>query len=262
MSKTMHGFNLGAGGKALANNVMDNRKEAEYRAVVEELEACGLIADKGHKREVFGVTQKGYTVADELRKQGPGGLSDEAKAILVAAGSGNDGHVMEVRHFEGFHIAAGSDVICSSGDDRVVAHFQHALEDLVNKGLLRIEGEGSYQMTRDGYEAADELARAAKLTNPHVPAITNEADMLVHLQGWMQKHHRGTRTTPITFADVDRDLSLPPGSAAKLLERSAEKLGWVADSKGPTVIVFRKSRISSGRPGADTHSYSSKPPPR
>jgi len=40
------------------------RTEAIWTAAVEELESEHLIADRGHKREVFGITKRGYEIAE------------------------------------------------------------------------------------------------------------------------------------------------------------------------------------------------------
>jgi hypothetical protein len=45
------------------------REIARLAAAVEQLEDFGLIRDRGHKREVFEVTEQGYQVADELSQQ-------------------------------------------------------------------------------------------------------------------------------------------------------------------------------------------------
>jgi hypothetical protein len=45
------------------------RSEARWEAALQELCAEDLLVDKGHKGEVFGVTQRGYDVADRLRQQ-------------------------------------------------------------------------------------------------------------------------------------------------------------------------------------------------
>jgi hypothetical protein len=55
-----------------------------------------------------------------------------------------------------------------------------------------------------------------------------------------QKFLGEDHTPPIIFSEVDRELNLPPGSAAKLLERAAAKVSWMPDTKGPTVIVFKR----------------------
>jgi len=243
VNHSAHGFNLQAGGKDFANKLKDERREAEFRAAVNELVNRGLIADKGTKGEVFGVTASGYALADEAKQYLPAELSDEAKAILLSASTGKDGQVMGHQTFEGFHLSSGGTQVCSSDDDRIVSGFREALDDLVERGYLSVEGEDNYQITRAGYKASESLAplKAA------APPITDEADILVHLQGWMHKNHSdGKLTPPIVFADVDRELNLLPGSAVRLLERAAMKLNWAPDSKGPTVIVFKRF----GAPGS------------
>lgn len=59
------------GGKLIqANNTdfcdtWERRKVAKWEAGLAQLEELGLIADQGYKREVFGLTAKGFQVADE-----------------------------------------------------------------------------------------------------------------------------------------------------------------------------------------------------
>jgi hypothetical protein len=42
------------------------RSRAIWEAALQELEAAGLIADRGYKREIFEVTRQGYDVAELL----------------------------------------------------------------------------------------------------------------------------------------------------------------------------------------------------
>ena len=44
----------------------DPRSEAKYKGAAEELRSLGLIEDRGHKGEIFRVTNEGYRVADLL----------------------------------------------------------------------------------------------------------------------------------------------------------------------------------------------------
>lgn len=46
----------------------DHRTIAKWEAAIEELEVNGLIVARGHKREIFELTAKGYEVADALRE--------------------------------------------------------------------------------------------------------------------------------------------------------------------------------------------------
>lgn len=157
MNKDGHGFNLNAGERNIVSSLKDERREAELRAAMGELESLGLIADKGHKREVFGITQSGYTVAGELKKLGSIGTSVEAKTILLAASAGKDGQIMHCRGLQGTSLSVGGRDLCASDDDRVIAAYDEALKDLVGRGLLKVVDEDNHQITGAGYRAAEEL---------------------------------------------------------------------------------------------------------
>ncbi len=49
----------------------DPRSRAEWEQAIDDLCALGLLQERGHKGEVFGLTAEGYRIADELRL-GPG----------------------------------------------------------------------------------------------------------------------------------------------------------------------------------------------
>ena len=63
--RSMSGLHVQAGGRDFVSEG-DARSEALWMAAVKELVEEGLIADLGHKGEVFRVTQAGYSVADAL----------------------------------------------------------------------------------------------------------------------------------------------------------------------------------------------------
>jgi hypothetical protein len=65
-------------------------------------------------------------------------------------------------------------------------------------------------------------------------------DIVALLQGWMAARSDEENRCAIVFADLDKELKLPAGSAARLLETAAAKLHFFPDAKGPNVITFRK----------------------
>lgn len=89
-------------------------------------------------------------------------LSEEAKAILLAATAG-DGSVMHLRHLGGEEIQAGRQSMVPDGDKRTVVRWTGGLEDLLRRGYLRDRGHKGevFEVTREGYEAADQLKGAA-----------------------------------------------------------------------------------------------------
>ena len=67
MNSDMYGFHLGTGDGPIIETD-DARTIAECRACVEELLHEQLIEDRWHKGQVFAVTAKGYTAADDTRR--------------------------------------------------------------------------------------------------------------------------------------------------------------------------------------------------
>lgn len=68
-------MNLGTlGGQMIQTNgrgfveAGDPRSEARWKGAINELSQLGLIEDRGHKREVFFVTDDGYRLADRLKQ--------------------------------------------------------------------------------------------------------------------------------------------------------------------------------------------------
>ena len=68
VSKTGQGFNLGAGGKDIVSDSMDERQEITLRAAVEQLLERGFIEDRFGRGEVFPVTKAGLDAVEQLTK--------------------------------------------------------------------------------------------------------------------------------------------------------------------------------------------------
>jgi hypothetical protein len=68
MSRTLHGLFLKTNGREIVTPA-NPRSEARGRSAVRELVQHGLIEDRGHKGEVFGVTAEGYRAADHLKAE-------------------------------------------------------------------------------------------------------------------------------------------------------------------------------------------------
>jgi hypothetical protein len=83
-------------------------------------------------------------------------LSDEAKAILVAAASG-DGRILCIRHVGGQLIQTGGKQLISGQNPRTVARWVGGLEDLQRRRyIIDISHKGEvFEVTREGYEVAD-----------------------------------------------------------------------------------------------------------
>lgn len=88
-------------------------------------------------------------------------LSDEAKAILKAAATG-DGRIAHLRCSGGEIIQAGDQSMIPDKDPRTIARWVGGLEDLRRRRYVTDVGHKGeiFRVTREGYEAAKELADA------------------------------------------------------------------------------------------------------
>ena len=88
-------------------------------------------------------------------------LSEEAKAILKAAVAGG-GIIMHRRYIGGQEIQAGHESLIPDQDPRTIARWVGGLEDLQRRRYIKDRGHKGemFEVTREGYEAADELPDA------------------------------------------------------------------------------------------------------
>ncbi|MCG7854087.1 MAG: hypothetical protein MIO92_16350 [Methanosarcinaceae archaeon] len=86
-------------------------------------------------------------------------LSEEAKAILKAAASG-DGTIMHLRYMGGEEIQAGGKSMIPDNSSRTIASWVGGLEDLRRRRYIKDIGHKGevFEITREGYEAADEIS--------------------------------------------------------------------------------------------------------
>lgn len=88
-------------------------------------------------------------------------LSEEAAEILLGSVQANDsgqGSVIVGPSFGGseFHLGGGERAIRPK-DQRTAAKYKHALKQLLQCGLVEATADGVYEVTYEGYLAADEL---------------------------------------------------------------------------------------------------------
>ena len=88
-------------------------------------------------------------------------LSEEATTILKAA-AGSDGIITHLRHMGGQDIEAGGESFIPDGDSRAIARWVGGLEDLQRRRYVKDRGHKGemFDVTREGYEAADDLPDA------------------------------------------------------------------------------------------------------
>ena len=86
-------------------------------------------------------------------------LSDEAKAILKEAAAGG-GEISHLKYMGGEEIHAGNTSMIGDNGSRTIARWCGGLEDLLRRRLIKDRGHKGevFEVTREGYEAADNLA--------------------------------------------------------------------------------------------------------
>jgi hypothetical protein len=75
-----------------------------------------------------------------------------------------------------------------------------------------------------------------QVADPAVPFDDN--DCLSILESWLGHRPAGDNTQAMVFTDVDRQLGLPPGSAARHLEQAAKKWNYGVRRRGANTIMF------------------------
>ena len=96
---------------------------------------------------------------------GVGGLSREARTLLMGAASDPGGHVLYEKFGAGVDLHTnGVSLLTDKSDHRAVANWEAALQELVERGLLAARGDRGevYEITRKGYDAAGSASRADK----------------------------------------------------------------------------------------------------
>ncbi len=178
-------------------------------------------------------------------------LSDEAKHLLVEVSKDDRGVLAMGKSSLGFDLTAHGVQLVDGTDPRVEAAYREAVNDLVSRRLFEPRGTKgeSFALTNRGWKLADELAggRRGEPARSAAP-VTDDADALCLLQSWWGGRTEEQNLKAVAFEDVDRELNLAPGVAARLLEGAAQKHHYVLENKGPKYIVFRKVMPSSAAP--------------
>ncbi|GEO04483.1 hypothetical protein AAE02nite_21470 [Adhaeribacter aerolatus] len=66
----------------------------------------------------------------------------------------------------------------------------------------------------------------------------DDNDIISIIETWMGSRSSNSNRQAIRYTDVDEELSLPPGSAIKFIEKAADKWGYFPARKGKQTIVF------------------------
>ncbi len=178
-------------------------------------------------------------------------LSQEAQAILVETLQDRGGGLLAIKYSGGYTVQTNGKNLTSRRDAREEATFRSAINDLVSRGLIEPRGNKgtSFALTKRGFDLADNLrSLQPKAPTPTLLATMDNNDILCLLQSWFSTLAEVEKQRAISFSEVDRQLKLSQGSAARLLETAAQKLHYIPDQKGTNVVVFRKVAPAGAEP--------------
>ena len=82
------------------------------------------------------------------------------------------------------------------------------------------------------------LAKTTIAPDPPDPADYDDNDIVSILESWMGSRESELNSRAIRYAEVDRELGLPTGSAEKHLETAARRWNYVVSRKGKQTIKF------------------------
>lgn len=141
---------------ALLKTYVWKKPKTHLQALCEIVRALPIIASDVDWRDGI----DGVVVAPKIKSKSTE-LSDEAKSILTATAFG-DGRVMHLRYMGGEGIQTGGKTLIPDNDARTIALWVGGLEDLCRRRFIKDVGHKRevFEVTREGYEAADEIGNA------------------------------------------------------------------------------------------------------
>lgn len=139
---------------ALLKTYVWKTPKTSLEALREIVRALPVVLGKADWREeIEGVATRSETKSTSSE------LSTEAKKLLKEAAAG-DGSIIYNRYFGGEDIQANGKNMIPDGNPRTIALWKGGIEDLLRRRYIEDPGhEGTlFEVTREGYEAADELS--------------------------------------------------------------------------------------------------------
>ena len=83
--------------------------------------------------------------------------------------------------------------------------------------------------------------------SPLIQRPLTDEEIIAIIQSWMGSRDARLNTRPIYFAEVDKELNLPPGTAKNFIKAAAQKWHYEAEQEGQTLILFKERPHESGR---------------
>ena len=108
--------------------------------------------------------------------------------------------------------------------------------DRQDKNLVAALGPATTKIARQVRSLSKKPSNEASVDESVVPL--SEGDVMAILQSWMGSRPASLNTEVIYFADVDKELKLPTGSAKKHLSQIATRWDYVPSQQGEATILF------------------------
>ena len=108
--------------------------------------------------------------------------------------------------------------------------------DRQDKNLVAALGPAATKISRQ-IKNLSKKPRKEAVEADSLPELT-EGDIKALLQSWMGSRPAARNTEVIHFAEVDKQLKLPPGSTKKYIEEIARRWEYIPSQKGEQTILF------------------------
>lgn len=177
-------------------------------------------------------------------------LSELAKTILWEAAQSDDGVVMTSFTSGGYAVQVNGKNLIDTENPREEADARSAVNELASYGMIEdMEGKGDvFFMRKPGYDMADTLTNSAKAQQAEQETVYTDNDLLALLHGWVGSQSIDRFDQAIKYADIDKEVGIPPGSAKRLLIEAAKKVNLHPHTQGDNVITFKQVLPQSHAP--------------
>lgn len=136
------------------NDPKDPRSRAKWEHAIRELVAAGVVEDSDGSGEHYDLTHQGFQIADAIESEEQSvAVSKEARELLAEAVASSDKRIALLPSAAGLIIMANSKQFAAPPDERSVARWKSAADELTRAGLVEDRhGNGKFfNVTDAGY---------------------------------------------------------------------------------------------------------------